>query len=309
MKVLITGASGVLGTAVYEAFTAAPSSPSVLGLAHSRAGAALQKIDLLDTAAADACVRAWGGRTGDWLIHCAAERKPDVAEKDPEGTRKLNVDVSAHLAQLSKQLGFTLVYISTDYVFDGTSPPYVPSAPTHPLNFYGITKRDGEVAVLGVEGARAVVLRVPVLYGPAPSNADSAINILLDVVRDQSGKTYKMDHFQTRYPTNVQDIAGFLVRLTERPRRTALPPILHYSAAEPFTKYEICLVFAGLLGLPHTHIVPELEPPAGATPRPRDTQLYVRETEDLGVVGGLGTCGFEEWWAAHLAAPASGSTA
>jgi hypothetical protein len=50
-------------------------------------------------------------------------------------------------------------------------------------------------------------------YGPAPLNADSAINILVDVVRDQSGKKYTMDHYQTRFPTNVLDIAGFLVRL------------------------------------------------------------------------------------------------
>ena len=50
-------------------------------------------------------------------------------------------------------------------------------------------------------------------YGPAPSNADSAVNILVDVVRDQSGKKYTMDHYQTRFPTNVLDIASFLVRL------------------------------------------------------------------------------------------------
>lgn len=50
-------------------------------------------------------------------------------------------------------------------------------------------------------------------YGPAPSNADTAVNILVDVVRDQSGKKYTMDHYQTRFPTNVLDIASFLVRL------------------------------------------------------------------------------------------------
>ena len=53
-------------------------------------------------------------------------------------------------------------------------------------------------------------------YGPAPSNKDSAVNILLDVVADQSGKQYKMDHYATRFPTNVLDIADFLVRLTSR---------------------------------------------------------------------------------------------
>ena len=51
-------------------------------------------------------------------------------------------------------------------------------------------------------------------YGPAPKNSDSAVNILLDVVADQSGKQYKMDHYATRFPTNVLDIADFLVRLS-----------------------------------------------------------------------------------------------
>jgi S-adenosylmethionine synthetase len=50
-------------------------------------------------------------------------------------------------------------------------------------------------------------------YGPTSSNAESAVNILIDVVRDQSGKKYTMDHYQTRFPTNVLDVASFLVRL------------------------------------------------------------------------------------------------
>lgn len=51
-------------------------------------------------------------------------------------------------------------------------------------------------------------------YGPAPKNSDSAVNILLDAIQDQSGKEHRMDHYATRYPTNVIDIADFLVRLT-----------------------------------------------------------------------------------------------
>ena len=115
------------------------------------------------------------------------------------------------------------------------------------------------------------------------------------------------------------------------PKSAPLPPVIHYSAEEPFTKYEICLVFARILGLPHTHIIPDAGPPppgtaqttfrqlslylsrplmslcipflcleTGSTPRPRNTQLYLRETEDLGVEGGLGTAGFEEWWVEYL---------
>ncbi|KZT23720.1 NAD(P)-binding protein [Neolentinus lepideus HHB14362 ss-1] len=296
MKVIVTGASGVLGTAVYAAFK--KGGHEVLGLANSRATGELKKVNITNKGETEAVFKEF---QPNWVIHCAAERRPDVAEKNPEGARVLNVSASEYLAHLSRDLRFTLIYISTDYVFDGTSPPYTPSSQTNPVNLYGRTKRDGEIAVLGVQGAKSIVLRVPVLYGPAPKNSDTAVNILLDVVEDQSGKTYKMDHYATRYPTNVVDIANFLVRLSAL-RNVTLPPIMHYSAAEPFTKYEMCLIFAKILGLPHSHIIPDAEAPKGeaATSRPRDCQLYTRETEDLGVEGGLGLSLFEEWWTEYL---------
>jgi len=296
MKIIVTGASGVLGSAVLNAFKRSESFET-MGLANSRPTEKLHKIDLTDTAEVEILFAQF---KPDWVIHCAAERRPDIAEKDPQGTQKLNVEVPAYLSFLAAKLKYKLVYISTDYVFDGTSPPYTPSSRTNPLQLYGQTKRDGEVAVLGVEGAKVVVLRVPVLYGPAPKNFDTAINVLLDVVQDGSGKQYKMDHFATRYPTNTLDIANFLVRLAAL--KHEIPPILHFSGDEPYTKYEICLTFAKILGLPHAHIIPDAEPPTGegATTRPRDCQLYTRETEDLGLEGGLGLSLFEEWWTGYL---------
>ncbi|KAJ7892871.1 hypothetical protein B0H14DRAFT_2686179 [Mycena olivaceomarginata] len=270
LKVIVTGASG--------RFTASAAT-EVLSLAHSRSGDGLTKLDLLDEPEvekvfrdfkAELCVVFCAGRLLT-LIH------PPYSFKDPEGARKLNVEVPDLLARLSKTLKFTLVYISTDYVFDGTSPPYPPSARPNPVQLYGQTKLDGELRILGVEG-----------YGPAPNNFDTAVNILVDVVQDQSGKSYKMDHYATRYPTCTVDIANFLVKLSAH--KKPIPPVLHYSANEPFTKYEMCLVFAQILGLPHSHIIPDAEPPtgAGATTRPKDCKLYTQETEDLGLEDGLG---------------------
>ncbi|KDR80310.1 hypothetical protein GALMADRAFT_242662 [Galerina marginata CBS 339.88] len=295
MKVVVTGASGVLGSAVFSAFKNAGFD--VIGLANSRPGDSYKKLDLTAQDEVDAF---FTNLKPDWVIHCAAERRPDIAEKDPMAAQRLNAEVPRHLASLSKTLRFKLVYISTDYVFDGTSPPYTPSSLTNPIQLYGKSKRDGEIAILGIDGARVIVLRVPVLYGPAPKNSDSAINVLLDVVQDQSGKTYKMDHYATRFPTNVLDIADFLVRLAGL--KNPIPPILHYSSDEPFTKYEICLTFAKILGLPHKHIIPDADPPTGeaVTTRPRDCHLYTKETEDLGVEGGLGLSLFEEWWTDKL---------
>ena len=58
------------------------------------------------------------------LIHAAAERRPDVVEKDPDAARELNVGATSLLAQECRRLNVKMVYISTDYVFDGTNPPY-----------------------------------------------------------------------------------------------------------------------------------------------------------------------------------------
>lgn len=112
--------------------------------------------------------------------------------KRPEATQKLNADVPGTLADLSTKYNFVLVYISTgsvgdnahphrlisnylrtDYVFDGRSPPYEVDAETNPLNFYGKSKREGEIAVLRTRSdaqasGQRIVLRVPVLYAPFP---------------------------------------------------------------------------------------------------------------------------------------------
>jgi dTDP-4-dehydrorhamnose reductase len=109
-----------------------------------------------------------------------------------------------------------LIYISTDYVFSGKmgEAPYEADATTGPTNLYGQTKLDGEHAVLdeftaaGKNGL-GVVLRVPVLYGPATTPSESAVNVLMDVVQkaqDEEPKT-KMDHWALRYPTNTEDVA------------------------------------------------------------------------------------------------------
>lgn len=74
-----------------------------------------------------------------------------------------------------------LIYISTDYVFDGTAPPYEVEDKPNPLQFYGETKLAGEEAIREVY-PEATIVRLPILYGKAEYNSESAINILIDVV-------------------------------------------------------------------------------------------------------------------------------
>lgn len=124
-----------------------------------------------------------------------------------------------------------------------------------------------------------------------------------------------MDDYAQRYPTNVLDIASFLVRLSGRcsiypkfissssqSRDTdldkALPRVVHYAAGECLTKYNICEIFGNILKLPISHIIRDSSVPTDAVARPRDCHLSTEETVEL--VGDLDCSNFEDWWSRYL---------
>jgi S-adenosylmethionine synthetase len=118
-----TGASGVLGRAATKHFHS--KGDTVLPLSFSRTAShpslpAYQKLDLLDFDATRDFFRQENDKGKiDVILHCAAERRPDVAEQDPERAERLNKDAVAVIAELAEEIGCLLIYISTDYVFDG----------------------------------------------------------------------------------------------------------------------------------------------------------------------------------------------
>lgn len=170
-KVLITGASGLLGRAVKKEFER-DAAWKVLGLAYSRAGGDLRKIDLSDFEAVRDVVNEF---RPDVIVHAAAERRPDVVDNNIDLATKLNVDVSQNLALVAKASNSFLLYISTDYVFDGNDPPYKPEDQPNPLNTYGHLKWAGEKAVLNAYPQRSGILRLPILYGEVEHLEESAV--------------------------------------------------------------------------------------------------------------------------------------
>ena len=170
-RVLITGASGLLGRAIVKEFTQSENGWEVLGLAYSRAKGALRKVDLKSKDEVDSVV---GEFKPSIVIHSAAERRPDVVEKKEEETKMLNVNATRTIAEASAKANAFFLYISTDYVFDGTNPPYKPTDKPNPLNKYGQSKLDGENVTLEFL-PRSGVLRVPILYGPVEHIHESAV--------------------------------------------------------------------------------------------------------------------------------------
>lgn len=266
--VLITGASGMLGRTLMHCF----ASWDATGLAFSRTGPHLTQLDLRDEAATTALLHQIRPQV---IIHTAAERRPDVSEKDPNATLALNVRATAHLAQLAKEMGSWILYISTDYVFDGTHPPYSPRDTPNPLNFYGRTKLEGERA-LQVAATDWAILRAGVLYGDVETLEESAVTAVVKDVRSE--KPVKVDHWARRYPTLVDDLALVIRDMAER----RLKGVYHWCGPECFTKYEMALAMGEILGTSTSHLEPDPNPPGGA-PRPRDCQLDTSALTTIGI--------------------------
>ncbi|KAL2821815.1 hypothetical protein BDW59DRAFT_149839 [Aspergillus cavernicola] len=305
--VLITGATGLLGRQVFDRFKR--SGCLTIGQGFSRANpptilkADLEKPDdikgLLDEAKPQI------------VIHCAANRFPDSCEKNPEQARRVNVDATRTLAELTAARSILLVYISTDYVFSGAEgeAPYEADAKTKPPNLYGELKRDGELTVLEAtkQNGMGIVVRVPVLYGTANENSESAVNTLVDAVwkaQDENAGV-KMDDWAQRFPTNTEDVARVLrdiviKYLKERGRILELPKILHFSSEDRMTKYEICEQLAGILGVSLKGMIPNKEgnDPNASVQRPYDTHLSNKLLKDLGI--DVQTVDFVAWWRKHL---------
>ncbi|RVD88001.1 uncharacterized protein DFL_002201 [Arthrobotrys flagrans] len=300
-KVLVTGATGLLGRQVVRAFDEA--GWEVIGTGLSRANP--PRILKVDITKGEEVEKVLDDVKPAIIIHCAAEKSPDRCANDPAGTKALNVAASQLLAEQTAARNIVLVYISTDYVFDGTpgDAPYEADAETSPPNFYGETKRDGEIAVIKASD-RAVVLRVPLLFGSG-DNSESAVNILTDTIWNKAGKEkVDMDHWAIRYPTNTEDVARVLKDIAEKYTSedpTTLPKILQFSSEDKCTKYEICERLAQILGLPMPHIIANSTvDPNPSVKRPYDCHLSTKALKDLGI--NVTTMDFEAWWKRELRA-------
>lgn len=275
-RIMVTGASGLLGRAIMGVLGESGEF-ELRGTAFSRAGDTLDKLDLCDNAAVRAYV---SDLRPDIIIHAAAERRPDVSEKDPDATERLNIGATRTMAECARETGAWLVYISTDYLFDGTTPPYYPDSPTCPMNFYGRSKLAGEEVVREVlpDGC---ALRVPILYGPIESLEESSVTMVARAVIESQGNELALDDWQVRYPTLTDDVAVVLLGMARhRLQQPDFGGILQWSADEAMSKYTMGKAMAEVLGLPTDNLVPSTGTPQGA-PRPRDCRLDCSELDAL----------------------------
>ncbi len=271
-NIMITGASGLLGRAIFEKlFT---DSFNILGTSFSRYNEELLSLDLTDFDLVRKCVEKF---QPDIIIHCAAERSPDICEKQPEKTKKINVNATQNLAQLGLEYSAKLIFISTDYVFDGSKPPYQINDQPNPINAYGISKWQAEKSVL-LTNPKSIVLRVPVLYGPIEFLEESAVTTIFNAVLKQN--TSKQDHWAIRYPTYTPDIAEAIYQLISLPNLNHLLGIYHFSGHQPYTKYEMAKIMAKIFDYSDQNLIADDKMPIGAI-RPQNCHLDDKELRKI----------------------------
>ena len=275
-KVVITGASGLLGRALVREFRK-QSGFTVIATAFNRANTDLVKLDLLDF---DSVSEFLLLHKPDFIIHAAAERRPDVCQNNPEATKVLNIHATENIARVASQIESWMLYISTNYVFDGTSPPYTPTSDTNPLNLYGESKLEGERAMWQnvVSGGS---LRLPILYGQVETLDESSVTQIVKAVVSRS--EIEIDDWATRHPTFVDDVACVCRQILEyRTQNPSFSGTYHWSGNQPITKYHMAHIMAEVLGVDVDHIAPAKHPPIGA-PRPQNCQLDCSDLESLGI--------------------------
>jgi dTDP-4-dehydrorhamnose reductase len=202
------------------------------------------------------------------------------------------------LARLTAERGAYLIYISTDYVFDGQRPPYRTDSETKALNSYGKMKLQGEMAVRRVfaeapstEGDKSrvganqkslgpswAILRIPILYGDVETLSESPVTEL--AIKVLAREPFRAENWASRYPAHAEDVARAVVLIARR-LMEGEGGVYHFAGPQRLTKYEMALTMTEVLGMDGAMVQADNRPPAGA-PRPKDCRLDGSRLEALG---------------------------
>ncbi len=207
MKLLIIGASGVLGSALYH--EALKKKWNVLGTYCSCEYEGLSHLDVRDGEEAKNIYDFFKPET---VVLAGGITNVDLCEKDPLLAEDVNIKGTLNVIKNSHRYGSRLIYVSTDYVFDGKNGPYSEEDKTNPVNVYGRTKLEAENAVLSFS-KRCAVVRTSQLFGYDPRGVNFMMKILNNMKRGEKINAAE-DFYST--PTYSVSLARIISCLIEK---------------------------------------------------------------------------------------------
>ncbi len=272
-KLLVTGASGFLGSRICR-------------LAHDRwetVGTSFSnpiqienvKIYAVDLADRNETRSLFSRVRPDAVVHTAAVTNPDRCQLDPDATRKLNIDASLQIAELSAESGIPCVFTSSDLVFDGKNSPYSETDQPTPVSIYGEQKVEAERGMTDIH-RDAIICRVPLMYGAPGIKPTGGIQRMIATM--MRGESINLFTDQFRTPASGQAVAeGILLAIENRPN------ILHLGGPQRVSRLELGLMLADVFELQADLLVPcrqsDVTMPA---PRPPDVSLDSSKAFSLG---------------------------
>lgn len=262
MRVLVTGAKGQLGADLMNEL----KKQGLVGI-----GVDIEEMDITD---AEACMRVIAGADVDAVIHCAAYTAVDAAEDNLELCRKINGDGTRNVALACKAADVKMMYISTDYVFDGKGTrPWEPDDHRDPLNVYGLTKCEGELAIEELLETYFTV-RIAWVFGVAGKNF---IRTMLRLGKERGAVSVVDD--QVGSPTYTYDLARLLVDMiqTERYGR------YHATNEGTCSWYEFAVEIFRQAGMDHVTVTPVSSSEfAAKAVRPENSRMSKEKLSDNG---------------------------
>ena len=209
------------------------------------------------------------------IVHAAALTDVDVCEKTMELALAVNYEATRVIAQVARELEAFLVYISTDYVFDGEKGMYSETAEPNPVNFYGLTKLKGEQAV-EEQLSDYLIARSSVIYGstPASGKANFALWLLDNLQKNQPLRILTDQYVSPTLNTNLADMILDAVH-----KRTK--GIFHLAGANRVSRYEFAESLCTVWGLDGSLLQrASMQDMKWLARRPRDSSLDVSKAVD-----------------------------
>ncbi len=257
MNILILGASGLVGSNCLRQFTH-HEGWQVAGTHFTYAAQGTVFYDTLNPANPENfSVQTFKPQ---WLVHCGALTHVDYCEQHPDESWRQTVQSTRNVVRLAHELGARVVYISTDYVFDGTAGPYREDAPVNPLSVYARHKLEAEELVRK-ECQGSLVLRITNVYGTEERNKNFVSRL---AKRMLAGEEFELRLPQDQYatPVNARDVARALELLLHDGKQG----VYHIASTDMMNRCQLAARVARYFPQGKMHIIPqrtiELKQPA-----------------------------------------------